>query len=138
MDSSVSVRLLRSGDFKEKLAGFDNQFKQQRDQLHFLLGVREAGQVQRIDQAVAQIISTLGQPTTSKEVQAAQIINHSGGELGVMEVRACPPVFRCVLVTSRGSRGWYRLSAIERGRAKPNCQIAWRKNYPSHSRNATS
>lgn len=86
--TSASVRLLRSGDFKEKLAGFDEQFKQHRDQLHYLLGVREAGQVQRIDQAVAQIISTLGQPTTSKEVQAAQVINHSGGELGTMEVRA--------------------------------------------------
>lgn len=63
-------------------------FKMQREQLQFLVNIREAGQVQHIDEAVLQIIQSLGQPTSPKEEHAAQIVASAGGPYEIMNVRA--------------------------------------------------
>ncbi|KAJ7271770.1 hypothetical protein C8J57DRAFT_1601430 [Mycena rebaudengoi] len=79
------IRFVRSGDFKEKLEGYDSQFSNHQKRLETLLVVDMAVDVAEIK---VDLRALLGQMTTAMnewEQKARELINDAGGPRGVIE-----------------------------------------------------
>ena len=79
------VKTLKSGSFKDKLAGYVTGFADHKKELHFLLTSQSALKIHDIQTDVRKVLSLI-ETKSAKEQKADEIIDSMGGLGEVLKV----------------------------------------------------